>query len=588
MEVIAAVFVHILYSSGAAGFMIVLLLLGKKCFGYRLSGRVYHMMWLLVLVRLLMPCEIESPLSLGRLFPASLMTADLADYARSGVAGAPAVIDGRLQFTSPDRQEPHSCSVSSYSGQMYFFSRVWLAGAAVMVLLAVLAAGRLLRRRRAGSRIDDPRITEMVRQCCRRLGIKKIIPVYRDAGFKGPCITGLVNPRIYLPHDLGSRLQADQLEHVLLHELAHYQRKDLLCNLGALLAIILHWFNPLVWLAVREMRHDREIAADTYVMEVLGESAVIPYGNTLITLARVLPHGYDAFNRAGFRDSDRQMERRIIMLKRFKKGSYKLPALALLSFIIMGGLFLTVTGSVKPDADPALSVSQATVHGKTKGMLVVIDAGHGGEDWGATHPGFSDELTPVEVKEKDINLQIALRTSDLLQKQGIKVVMTREDDTYISLEQRAALANEHQARLLVSIHCGADFDSSPNGTRTIYCDGAVKADQAVSDQQLARIVQDCLVKELETADLGLTNIRRAKILEQTSMPAVIAHVAYITHEAERDKLQSDAFRNKAAQAIGAGIKEALEKLADAETEGQPAGRPAGVITSNFHDSGRTF
>ena len=564
MEMLSIIFAHILYSSLIASIIIVLFLIVKKCLHNRLSGRVYHIMWLLVLIRLMMPFEIESPYSITGIFPE---TSSIFYYPQEYISSQ---VDGYSRTEILNSNEFQKLDGGYYDKEktgyyflwnLGFLSIVWLTGVTAIVLFAGIMIIRFKRRSKEFERVYDTQITELMQQCCVRLRIKKDIPLYLDTYFRSPCIAGIFSTSIYLPGDICSQIHRHQLEHVLLHELAHYKRKDLICNLCAAMAVMLHWFNPLVWLAIREMRYDREIATDAYVMETLGESAVIPYGNTLIKLAGIFSNRLTPPNLASFNETNEQMERRITMIKMFKKGSYRLSALAILSFIIIGALTFTIANGNAPEGD-----RNSMVNENIKDMMVVIDPGHGGNDLGGTYPFDTSDPESIEVKEKDFNLEISLLLSDLLKKSGLKVVMTRQDDRMVELEKRVEFANSCYAALLVSVHNDMHPDSSKNGTRTLYYYSGNEADYGITGEKAAQIIQSNLVKQLGTTDMGISNAK-LKILEQVNMPAVSTAVTYITNKSDREKLMTEEFRVKAAQAICDGIIEVLNEMDATDARG---------------------
>jgi len=558
VEILNIISAHVLYSSLIAGIIIMLLVIVKKCLPNRLSGRVYHMMWLLVLLRLMIPFEIESPYSITSIFPEA---SSIFNYSREYISSQADGYTGTSilnnnEFQALDGEYYNKDKTGAYSlWNPGLLGIVWLTGVAAIALFAATMIIRFKCRSRKFARVYDPQITELMQQCCVRLGIKKDIPLYMDAYFRSPCIAGIFNPSIYLPGNICSQINRQQLEHVLLHELAHYKRKDLICSLCAAMAVMLHWFNPLVWLAVREMRYDREIATDAYVMETLGESAVIPYGNTLIKLAGLFSNRPIPLNLAGFTETNKQMERRITMLKMFKKGSYKLSALAILSLIIVGALTFTFANGNAPGSD-----SDSMIHENMQDMMVIIDPGHGGYDWGGTYPNPPDTSNPelIEVMEKDFNLEISLLLSDMLKKSGINVVMTRQDDSTVELENRIEFANRYDAALLVSVHNDMHPDTAINGTRTYYYSGN-EAGDGITGEKAAQIIQSELVGQLGTKDLGISSAD-FKILKQVNMPAVLTEVTYITNASDREKLMTEEFRAKAAQAIYEGIIEVLNEM----------------------------
>ncbi|WP_347488929.1 M56/M15 family metallopeptidase [Desulfoscipio sp. XC116] len=558
MEMLSIIFARVLYSSLIAGIIIVLLLIIRRSSSYRLSGRVYHIFWLIVLFKLVMPFQIESPFNITGIFPGTSHAANyFQEYMTSLADGYSGTETPNSHEFPKDEEYYDKEKTKAYLlGNPGFLSMVWLTGVTAAALVSAVMIIRFKRRSREFKRVCDTQINELMRQCCVKLGINKDIPLYTDSYFRSPCIAGIFTPSIYLPGDICNPIHRQHLEHVLLHELAHYKRKDNICNLCAAIAAMLHWFNPLVWLAIREMRYDREIATDAYVMETLGESAIIPYGNTLIKLAGLFSNRSTLLNLTGFNETNKQMERRITMIKMFKKGTYRLSAIAILCFIIIGALtFIIANGNT------AQGVGNSMINENIKDMVVVIDPGHGGDDWGGTYPFDTSDPGSTEVKEKDINLEISLLLSDMLKDSGIKAVMTRQDDSTVELDKRIEFANNHKADLLVSIHNEMHPDSSANGTGTLYYHSDNKPGYGIAGEKAAQIIQSNLVKQLGTKDRGISNVK-IKILEQVNMPAVSTAVAYITNESDREKLMTEEFRAETAQAICDGIIEVLNEMSE--------------------------
>lgn len=175
--------------------------------------------------------------------------------------------------------------------------------------------------------------------------------------------------------------------------------------------------------------------------------------------------------------------------------------------------------------------------------LVVVDAGHGGKDPGAMYYGYS---------EKDFVLPMALETGRLLEAAGCRVIYSRGDDTYISLEGRADLANESGADLFVSIHANAyPQNTGVNGVET-YC--YKLGGQA---EILAEYVQDAI---LDVTGANDRDVRTANyyVLKNTDMPAILVETGYMTNEAECEKLATSGYQMTVAQGIANGIIDYLK------------------------------
>lgn len=169
---------------------------------------------------------------------------------------------------------------------------------------------------------------------------------------------------------------------------------------------------------------------------------------------------------------------------------------------------------------------------------ICIDPGHGGMDPGA--------VGPTGLKEKDIVFDIATRLGKILTANGINIKYTRKTDIFVGLSERAAIANKWGADYFVSVHCNAATSRSAGGTETYHYAGSAKG------KALANCIQTELVNTLKLTNRGIKTANFA-VLRETSMPAVLAEVAFISNPAEEKKLADPAFRQKAAEAIARGI-----------------------------------
>jgi len=170
------------------------------------------------------------------------------------------------------------------------------------------------------------------------------------------------------------------------------------------------------------------------------------------------------------------------------------------------------------------------------GMLVVLDAGHGGYDPGTTQGKG----------EKWYNLDITLRTEKILKSKGVRVKLTRSSDVFVGLEERAKMANDWGADVFISIHNNSFWDKSINGTMTFYYPTSYKG------KEYATIIQNDLIKNLGTNNLGLRSDRFV-VLRDTKMPAVLVEIACLSNDSDRAKLDSEEFRQKAAESLAESI-----------------------------------
>jgi N-acetylmuramoyl-L-alanine amidase len=177
-------------------------------------------------------------------------------------------------------------------------------------------------------------------------------------------------------------------------------------------------------------------------------------------------------------------------------------------------------------------------------LTVVVDAGHGGQDPGASALDGT--------KEKNYNLDVALRLDKILKSLGFKTILTRSDDTFIELDGRTSMANLNYADFFMSIHFNA-YNRSANGIETLYYPNSVNEDYSISNKQIADIFHSEIVGALGRASRGVTARPNLYVLNKTKMPAILAELGFITNPDELAQIETDAYREKAARALAVSI-----------------------------------
>lgn len=194
---------------------------------------------------------------------------------------------------------------------------IWLSGILVMVCLFAKAAINLYNLKQSAMPLQNKEVYKLYQECLIETGIKRKIPVFSTAFLKSPVLSGFIKPQIYLPIHLISEYNAADMRFMLLHELQHYKHKDLLFNAIINTAGIIYWFNPFIWLAIKEIRTDREIACDTSVLQMLNKEDYINYGNTLINLAEKISFTPFPFT-TGIGGNMAQIKKRIINIASYR------------------------------------------------------------------------------------------------------------------------------------------------------------------------------------------------------------------------------------------------------------------------------
>lgn len=203
---------------------------------------------------------------------------------------------------------------------------------------------------------------------------------------------------------------------------------------------------------------------------------------------------------------------------------------------------VNVPPPLTPYLPPARANSSPPLRNPPKtGLLVVIDPGHGGQDPGAIGLGG--------LQEKNIILPISLEVSKLLEQQGIRVMLTRNSDYFVSLQGRTDMANQANADLFVSIHANSMGMGRPdvNGLEVYY----------FGNPDLAKTIHRSILRTVNIQDRG---VRRARfyVLRNSKMPSTLVEVGFVTGNEDSAKLQDPVYLRQMAQAIARGILEYIQ------------------------------
>ena len=172
---------------------------------------------------------------------------------------------------------------------------------------------------------------------------------------------------------------------------------------------------------------------------------------------------------------------------------------------------------------------------------VLIDAGHGGTDYGALRGN---------INEKDITLDIAKRVQSMLEKKGYTVAMTRTDDTYVSLQDRVQYSEIFNPDIFVSIHVNSSNSENPSGLETHY--------YKENSLSLAKHVHAAMLNNINSKDRGLFK-SKFYVINHTTAPAILVETGFISNPAERAQLITESRKNATAKAIVEGIDEYFKK-----------------------------
>jgi ankyrin repeat protein/beta-lactamase regulating signal transducer with metallopeptidase domain len=498
------IFAWLLTASWQASVLALFVLLIQKTLGSRLNPRWRYALWLLVLVRLVLPALPESALSLFQFAPpppARLVT-PLTEPWQPLFSGKP--------YPSPQDAAPTVIPNYPFS---YFtlLTFLWLIGASTLLVLTWIVNRRFARQVANSPVIVDPELLKLFAEAKAELGICRAIRLIENGQVQSPAIMGLFRPTLLLPADVRGKFDAHELRFIFLHELGHLKRGDVIVQALIALLQILHWFNPVLWFAFRRIRIDREPATDALVLSRTGEAEKERYGLMLIKLLEHFNQRHSLPTLVGILEDKDQFKRRFSLIGRFARGAYGWSLLGVLLIAILAVACLTRS---KPTAHDVAEIDEAAKENNLKKIEALVDAN---PDLVFSKDGNGD--TPlfhvVTHASKD-----TLKIVEFLLAQGAKA-NARDNQNFTPLHNAACAYGPIEITELLLSH-GAEVDAKGNdGITPLW--GAVELGRKETVELLLAHGADINVKDKED---GYTPLHEAVFMGYEGMvKLLLAHGA---------------------------------------------------------------
>ncbi len=369
-----------------SGVLVVILLAADYVLRRKVGAVFRYGLWMLVIVKLVLPTSLSSPVSIGQFM---VVPAGLVKMAGHGKPQAGNISGIRLSSGATAKSQLNTLSaeqlallkrpVSSLSqsnelsGMLTWQSGVLLLWAIVVCAMLLLLMQRVMfvrglvrQSKEAGGEMRDT-----LEDCRKIMGVGGYVGLKESPSAASPAVCGLFRPVILLPRWLTANLDAGQFKIVLMHELAHIRRRDLWVNLVQTLLQIVYFYNPFIWLANRIIRRVREQAVDEAVQVSLGEKSP-QYPEALLNIARF------AFGQPIFRmRSIGVVESRSALAGRIKKmlngptpKTAKLNLYGVIVVILIGLLTLPMTRSAAKEP----MRNAVTYKAKSKSTYLIADS----------------------------------------------------------------------------------------------------------------------------------------------------------------------------------------------------------------------
>ena len=347
-----------IYGSIAGIVILVIKVLMKN----KLNKKYAYLLWMILIIKLVMPFGPESSFSLFNQIPIKINSqvnmnnsSNINEY----------IIDTDYEGhssknTSQEAIITQSASIINNESEKSIFINViplvWISGAVLTSVSYTVIYLHFMENIRKKENIKYDYLESVLNGCKEKLHIKRKINIVVDDMINSPSLIGIWKIRIIIPNNL-TNLSKEELQHIFLHELCHFKSKDTWVDSMLVFLQCIHWFNPIIWYLFKQMRNDMEMACDERVLSVLNEKDHNKYGLTMLTVLEKVNYNKKFALGLNMADDKKTIKKRVELIKNskhFLKKKKILTITGLICLLVMGGALLTNGNSINEDTKTVL------------------------------------------------------------------------------------------------------------------------------------------------------------------------------------------------------------------------------------------
>jgi len=438
-----SIFNWVLTTSAKASIFILFLLGVKFVLKHKMGARFQYLLWSVLIIGLVLPWTPNTPVSVYNYIDSSHIQQILASIVDRTTQSSSAIVENNqsdldqiavednnssnaaLSIETPrsSAENANSLIVFPFIHKLMYY--IWFLGVLILTVITVIVNKRFSNNI-GHAVVTDQSLLTAFNKLKVELKIKAEIPLYKSRQVNSPSLLGIFHPRLLLPIGIEQTFSLEQVNHIFLHELIHFKRKDVWINWLTQVLMVIHWFNPLIWYAFYRMREDQEISCDALVTSRIDSEQSNNYAYTLIKLAETYSAAPRMVSLCG---SNSQIKQRLIMLRN-RKLKQASANWSLLGVVVIGLIAFAAFTSAQADANPALedknaNVSQVIGGGQATGLTKgIVDTSLGITVEDITGPNFKGKVMlikdPTRVKlavTKELGVT-GERVSDLVKNVG--------------------------------------------------------------------------------------------------------------------------------------------------------------------------
>lgn len=352
--------------------VLALIILIKAVFKNKLSASFHYYIWIILIIRLAIPWRVESSFSVFNIF--NPIVQQKINYDNSKLKSTELhnlVNKDKVKKVNLKRNE-------SKIGLKNILAYAWIAGILALSIYTLSGIIRVKSIERSSDSKEIPEFDRELSDCIRIVQIRKSITLKYTNKISSPCIYGIINPVIFIPSNLVKNISKSDFKYIIIHELCHLKRKDIIVKWIVTILNIIYWFNPIIRYGFYKMSQDCEISCDELAIKWLDNGENLKYGSTIIKILENQCSGDKLIGTTSMLENNSGIKKRILMISKCKgEVTMKKLIFGIFVIIIMAGIGLTNgISKTKADSISKISMNNASKYGASTLSMFDDDSSH--------------------------------------------------------------------------------------------------------------------------------------------------------------------------------------------------------------------
>lgn len=340
----------------------------------RISKKYAYLLWMILIIKLIFPFGPESSLSLFNTIPVKINNqVNTNTITTSSISEIPNyTVDTDYESSSSENitQSEVDNSQGSFvvdnDSEKSIFTRIipiiWMSGTVLTLIAYIIIYLYFIKNISKRENYKYDYLESILNECKMKLHIKRKIYLVIDDTINSPSLVGIFKTRVIIPSNL-INLSKEELQHIFLHELCHFKRKDMWVENILVILQCAHWFNPLIWYLFKHVRNDMEMACDEKVLSVLNENDHNKYGITMLTVLEKVNYNKRFVVGLNMADDKKTIKKRVELIKNSKyvaKNKKILAITGIICLLVLCGVLLTNGKVINQEDKNILLVTEKT------------------------------------------------------------------------------------------------------------------------------------------------------------------------------------------------------------------------------------